>query len=233
MNKVVIFSIIGLILVSIIGVIFYFLLNRTKSEEQILVIKENNIKNVIPQETPVIKQEAPPRIPVVYRPPEISNDVKNLIKNMLENPKDNDFIKIIKLNKTSAAGSVILDFDIPKMYLNIPTKNLNILYYLSLKDMSIGGELKFHLKNGQNTENQRVEKPSESNVQEILSKLTENNPKSLVFGFVSMSAGENINLNFNLKNILDDKIKSKEVESILLYFINNNAGKEINYNIIL
>jgi hypothetical protein len=42
-----------------------------------------------------------------------------------------------------------------------------------------------------------------------------------------------MNINFNLKNILDDKINPKEIDSILLYFINNNVGKNINYNIIL
>ena len=226
MNKVVIFSIIGLIILSIIGIIFYLLLNKKNSENQTPVIKQEIIKSVIAQETPV-------RIPVVYRPPEISNETKDLIKNMLENPKDKDFIKILKINNLNVGGNASFIQEIPKIYLNIPTKNLNVLYYLNLKNASIGGDLHLQLKNSQNTENQRVEKPIESDIQEILSKLTENNPKSLVLGIENTSAGENINFNINLKNILDDKIKPKEVESILLYFINNNAGKDINYNIIL
>lgn len=225
MNKVILFAIFGLIVISLVGIIIYLIINKKNPEIQI-------IKQEIVKEVPVIKQEIV-RIPVVYTPPQISKETKDLISNMLTNPSDKDYIIIFKTQNIKVGGNANFGWDVPKEYINLPLKNLNVFYYLNLKNIDIGGDFKFHFKNSEGIETKKRDKPTEEDKNEIMQKLSEYNPKILIFGLTNLSAGENMNINFNLKNILDDKINPKEIDSILLYFINNNVGKDINYNIIL
>lgn len=161
-------------------------------------------------------------------PPPISEDTVNKIKMMLTNPTEHDIVQVMSNINTS--GDVNINFNLNSTN-NINLKDMNILYYLSVKNAK-----NYNVKiegNSQTivTEQNISTKADDATIQEILSALTENNKNIYVLGIANTKINNDLRLTVDLNSVAKERGINLKDMKILIYIINNKINGDLSINI--